>query len=78
MRKAWEVRIEDIEKILNAHNSDADPQEVFENFDQDLRVEKAILWYQDIESQEAAADDELEDILMEKGIISGGKLFETP
>ena len=45
---------------------------------QDLRVEKAILWYQDIESQEAAADDELEDILMEKGIISGGKLFETP
>lgn len=78
MKKAWEVRIEDIEKILNTHNSDADPQEVFNDFDQELRVEKAILWYQDPDSQEAAADDELEDILLEKGIISGRKLFRMP
>ena len=78
MSRAWEVRLDDIEEILEAHGSDADAGEVFDNFTEDLRVEKAVCWYTDRVSQEAAAKDELEDILIEKGILQKPKLFSAP
>lgn len=78
MSNAWEVKLEDIETVLEAHGSDANPQDVFDDFDDVLRVEKAILWYTNFDQQCAAADDEIEDILIEKGIIGRPKLFSMP
>lgn len=76
--KAWEVTVEDIEKILEAHGSEKDPDDVFDNFTQDLRVEKAVAWYQNREDQQEAALDELEDILIEEDVIDGAKMFRAP
>ncbi len=78
MSKAWEISVEDIEEILIAHGSDEDAEEVYDNFTEDLRVEKAVCWYNDRASQEQAAKDEIEDILIEKGIIEKPKLFSVP
>ena len=80
MSKAWNVSVTDIEEILETHGSPIDAGEVFDGFTSadDLRVEKAVCWYTDYESQVAAAKDELEDILIEKGIIEKPKLFSAP
>ncbi len=78
MSNAWEVSVEDIEKILEAHGSEKNPDDVFENFTQDLRVEKAVLWYENFDDQEAAALDEIEDVLIEEKVVDGPKLFPTP
>ena len=78
MSKMWEVRFEDIKEILEAHGSSEDAGEVFDNFTDDLRVEKAVCWYSDRFSKEEAAKDELEDILIEKGILKKPKIFSTP
>ncbi|MCK9435057.1 MAG: hypothetical protein M0R32_09640 [Candidatus Cloacimonetes bacterium] len=78
MSKAWNVTAEDIAEILEAHESTADSVKIFEGFKDELRVEKAVLWYSDYSSQVDAAKDELEDILIEQGVIEKPKRFSAP
>lgn len=78
MSKAWEISVKDIETILEAHGSEADAGEVFDNFTEDLRVEKAVCWYTTREAQAEAALDEIEDVLIEQGILQKPKLFSVP
>lgn len=79
MSVAWEVTVEDIETVLDAHGSNLDAQDIFDDWDGEfLRIEKAVLWYQDFDQQCAAAQDEIEDILIEKGFITKPKLFLMP
>ena len=78
MSMAWEVTVEDIEKVLESHNSDKDADDVFDSFTQHLRVEKAVLWYQNFDDQMEASLDEIEDILIEEKVIDGPKFFSAP
>lgn len=78
MSIAWEVTVEDIEKVLDAHNSEKDADDVYDTFTQNLRVEKAVLWYQNFDDQMEASLDEIEDILIEEKVIEGPKFFRAP
>lgn len=77
MSNAWEVTQEDIETVLEAHASgvDLDAEEVFDNFYEGDRVEKAVLYYDDFDDQVTAALSEIEDVLIEQGIIEKPKQF---
>ena len=78
MSMAWEVTVEDIERVLEAHNSEKDADDVYDTFTQNLRVEKAVLWYQKFDDQMDASLDEIEDILIEEKVIEGPKFFRAP
>ncbi len=78
MSMAWEVTVEDIGQVLEAHGSERDPDEVLEAFSEGDRVERAVLRYTKFDDQVASALDEIEDILIEDGVISGGKVFSPP
>lgn len=75
MSMAWEVTLEDIETVLEAHGMGDKAQMIYDDFDGQDRVEKAILYYTDMDDQTAAANSEIEDILMEDGVLSGEKKF---
>ena len=80
MSKAWNVTVDDVEEILEAHDSSSDADDVFDNFTEDLRlrVEKAVAWYSEYPDQVAAAKDEIEDILIEQKVLEKPKFFSTP
>jgi hypothetical protein len=76
MSMAWEVTLDDIEHVLDAHGMGERAQEIYDEFDDQYRVEKAVLYFTDMDDQTAAANSEIEDILMEAGVITGEKKFK--
>lgn len=76
---AWETTPDDVENVLVAHGNDAAPADIIDMLGPyDFgRIEKAALWFFDIEEQTDAAMAELEDILMEKGVLGGDKRFRV-
>ena len=82
MNNAFEITADDVATVLLRHgmvNSYDEPliEEMFDALDVD-RVERAALWYTDMEDQTASALDEIENILIEEGVIEAPKLFEAP
>jgi len=82
MNTAFEIRPDDVAAVLKRHgkvNSCDHPlvEELFDALDLD-RVERAALWYTDMDDQTASALDEIENILIEDGVILPPKLFKSP
>jgi len=77
MSQAWEATSEDVGEILNQHDLFLDEQEVFDEHVkcESTRIEKSVLYYDDFHAQCEASLSEIEDILIEKGVISGEKQF---
>ena len=80
---AWEVTDEDIATVLESHGSSFDADEIYKqsfigNEPNVARVVKAALAYTEFDDQMASALDEIEDILIEQGVLSSEKLFAAP
>jgi hypothetical protein len=74
MSLAWQVSEDDIHQVLFRHSKlscfEAASKAISE---EDGRVEKAVLYYDDFEKQCEVALSEIEDILLGKGVIAGEK-----
>lgn len=86
-RTAWEWNTEDVYEVLLAHEKVPDNycishplvQRCFDLCaSQERRIEKAVLYYCDFETQCDSFFDELENILMEHGILTGPKRYKAP
>jgi hypothetical protein len=73
---AWEVTTDDVELVCRQHDV-VFTDEIFELIDAD-EVEKAVLYYVDFDNQVSAALCEIENQLMEAGIIKGEKIHNSP
>lgn len=76
MTTAWETSDEDIDTVLRAHNIQnpaANSKAASIIQEQADRVEKAALRYNEMDEQTCSALDEIEDILMENGIIPSAR-----
>lgn len=82
MSYAWEVTDEDIAVVLKRHSVyDSKTADRARDLCQDVeadRIEKAALAYNDFEDQVSSALDEIEDILIEEGIVTTQKRFAAP
>ncbi len=82
MSMAWEVTQDDIAIVLDKHEVIISDEELDTLHDlimcEESRIEDAALSYDDIDDQADSALDEIENILMEEGIIVGDKLFVSP
>lgn len=82
MSFAWEVSDEDIAIVLKSHGVD-DPQtadragDLCQHVEAD-RIENAALAYNDMDEQASSALDEIENILIEAGIVTTPKQFAAP
>ena len=82
MNTAFEITPNDVAAVLLRHrkvNTYDDPivEEVFDDLELD-RVERAALWYTDMDDQTASSLDEIESILIEEGVIQAPKQFQAP
>jgi hypothetical protein len=82
MNTAFEITPNDVAAVLRRHGkvkSHDDPliEQVFDGLDVD-RVEKAALYYTDLDDQTASALDEIENILIEEAVIQPPKRFQAP
>lgn len=79
MSNAWEVTVDDVKLILDAHGSSADPQDVFDNIValEDDRIEDAVLYHTDFDDQVSEALSEIENVLIENGLVEGKK-YDAP
>jgi hypothetical protein len=82
MSTAFEITPDDVAAVLlrhgkmNSHDGSL-VAEVFDGLDLD-RVEKAALCYTDLDDQTASALDEIENILIEEGVLHPPKRFSAP
>ncbi|MBT7350060.1 hypothetical protein HN803_04685 [candidate division WWE3 bacterium] len=83
MSNAWEVTNFDIEHVLSEHGKTQEEIDamltgvVIDAMDY-TRVEKAILYYTDMDDQIQCSHSEIEDIFMEAKVLDGSKLFHCP
>lgn len=80
MSMAWEVTDDDIDNVLRAHGqlNAINSQQASDLVDNESdRVEKAVLYYTEMEEQADAANSEIEDILIENKLLSGPKKFNV-
>ena len=77
-----EVTEQDVQRVLNRHGiTDGETLERTVELCQGTnsdRIEAAVLYYVEFDEQVDSALDEIEDILIEAGIIAAPKLFEAP
>ena len=75
---AWEVTPEDVSTVLAEHDSDLSSEMVFDEhiLCEHDRIETAVLEYTDFYDQTDASLSEIEDILIEEGVLSDSKKFE--
>jgi hypothetical protein len=81
MSLAWETTEDDILNVLRLHKKEdkATLELAKDALDGDEdRIEEAALYYDEMEAQTAGAYNEIEDILMEAGVLSGQKLCMAP
>ena len=75
MSGAWETTTEDVETVLDAHGIVKTAEEIAEihdNLDHDS-IETGVLYYTSMEAQTDSMLDDIEDELMESGIIPKGE-----
>ncbi len=82
MSLAWETTPDDVVTVLQRHKrhvSDEEVNEIAFNLDT-ARIEKAVLFYTEMDDQVASAYDEIEDQLRVMGAIpaSAKKRFHAP
>ncbi len=76
MTQAWEVTKDDVQTVLDRHGCKASAETLLdEHFVGDGRVEDAVLYFVNFELQCDVALSEIEDVLMEAGVITGQKKF---
>lgn len=71
MSNAFEINFDDVMMVLRKHNIEEhydDIEVIFEQLDYDA-VEKAALYFLEMENQTTSAYDEIENQLMQLGII---------
>lgn len=84
MGLAWETTEEDVFAVLKAHGAadDIDHPQVAAAHQVVLteahRIEHAALHYTDMEAQAHSALDEIENVLIEEGMLSSPKKFVAP
>ena len=72
MSFAWETTPDDVALVLNRHGVRADAEAIFnEHFDESIeaRIERQVLRWDDFDEQSDAAQEEIEVILIELGIL---------
>lgn len=72
MSFAWETTSEDVALVLKRHGIEANAAAILDqHFDEELlaRIEKQVLRCDDLEDQTEAAQEEIEIILIERGVI---------
>ena len=79
---AWEVTTDDVTAVLVAHGLIAD-QTIMDRCEVLMmehadRIEKAALWYEDMDDQTASALDEIENVLIENNVVTVPKRFTAP
>lgn len=82
MTTAWEVTQDDVAIVLVAHGLTAD-QTILDRCEELMmehadRIEKAALHYNDMDDQTTSALDEIENVLIEEGVITVPKRFAAP
>lgn len=81
MSNAWEVTVDDVQTVLETHGirkSDDEAEVILDELDVDA-VEHGLLHYTDFDDQVASSLSDIEDQLMEQGVIPKGvKKFENP
>ena len=79
MSYAWEVTELDYLHVLHAHGVFMENiSDLVDVFDEDGKIEDAILNYDTMGDQITCMYSEIEDILIEDGHIEGPKLFSCP
>jgi hypothetical protein len=83
MSIAFETTIDDLMTVLKRHGVFMECERADHIFDKHLlskddRLTYAALHYITLEDQTESVLDEIEDILIEDGIINGPKLFKAP
>jgi hypothetical protein len=76
MSMAWEISSDDIKQVLEAHGVKFNDQ--ISDMIDDAEVEDAVLFYCNFDNQVAASLCNIEDQLIEAGVITGSKLFDGP
>lgn len=80
MSMAWEITTDDVETVLKAHGVSLPEDRVSElhdGLDADS-IEDGLLHYTDMDDQTASMLSDIEDHLLEEGVISGEKQFHNP
>jgi len=80
MSMGWEVTTEDVRLVLDAHNvkvDDARLEEIHESLDHDA-IEDGVMYYTDMDDQTMSMLDDIENQLIEEGVVTGEKSFFSP
>jgi hypothetical protein len=81
MSLAWEVSVDDIGIVLKAHNIEYDMERLDKLMDalDHEAIESGVLYYTNFDNQCESALDDIENQLMESGVIpQGKKKFHAP
>lgn len=79
MSHAWEVTDEDVLIVLARHGQTDKISEAVHAVEAEVgRIEDAALAYDLMTDQVAGASNEIEDILLEEGVLTGEKQFFPP
>lgn len=83
MSLAWETTNEDVGTVLDKHGVKKTDEEIEELIDDDTVdtgvIENGVLCYTDMDDQTDSMHSDIEDQLMEAGVIpKGDKKFENP
>lgn len=76
MSMAWEITSEDIKQVLEAH--EVEFTDLISDMVSDSEVEDEVLFYCNFDNQVAASLSNIEDQLIEAGVIKLPKMFLPP
>ena len=77
---AFEITPGDVQTVADQHGvtlSDGEAEGILDELDLDAIVE-GLLHYCDMDEQTTSAYDDIEDHLLQEGVISGHKVFYSP
>jgi hypothetical protein len=77
---AFEITSEDVQTVATQHGvelTDEQAEGILDQLDLDAIV-KGLLHYCDMDEQTTSAYDDIEDHLLQQGVISGDKVFCSP
>ncbi len=80
MSLGWEVTTDDVATVFNAHGipyKESGLENILDGLDVDA-IEKGVYYYTSIEDQIESALCDIEDQLIDLGIVTGDKKFENP
>ena len=77
---AFEITYEDVQTVAQSHGvelSEEEAQQLCDELDHHAIV-KGLLTYVDMDDQITSCYDDVENVLLEKGIITGDKVYVEP